>query len=501
MTSKLKAKLKELPNLPGVYFHKDKANQIIYVGKAANLKNRVRQYFIKSANRDSKTEALIQEIYDTDWMTVASEMDALFLEAEMIKRYKPKYNILLQDDRSLAYVRIDPKSDSPTVTLTRNPLDDQAIYYGPYYSSINLRNALRVLRPIFPYATVKARTSQRVSLHYHLGLDPGLEEGRTTLSEYRNNLKQLGRVLKGQRNDIIKNLTVQMDRYAKQLNFEEASKLRNKIRALRNLDKQIIFSTNEFMDISKDHALNELKELFKLDQVPKRIEGYDISHMQGTDVVASMVVFINGVSDRTAYRKFKLKFDQNNDFFNINETIARRLSAQNVKSNPLPDLVIIDGGKGQLDAALNALNATDYQLKIVGLAKREEQIVIDKNRSNLTINEDYLKSLKGFKAESDNFILLNLPHSTNLIKLFQRIRDESHRFAVSYHSSLKRKRQTSSILDNISGIGPKTKKLILKEVGSVNNLKESDILRLRNVIGEKRSELLKKALFTEKRSK
>jgi excinuclease ABC subunit C len=175
MNTKVEQKLKELPKEPGVYFHKNTAGEIIYVGKAARLNNRVRQYFQKSRTRDPKTEALVAEIADVDWMVVESELEALFLEAEMVRRYMPRYNILLRDDKSMAYIRIDYSSTHPTVTTTRRPLDDGARYFGPYLSTLSVRQALKLLRRIFPFATRRIPGQKRATLHYHLGLDPGLE--------------------------------------------------------------------------------------------------------------------------------------------------------------------------------------------------------------------------------------------------------------------------------------------------------------------------------------
>jgi len=495
VSEKLEKKLKELPTSPGVYFHKDASGKIIYVGKAAVLRNRVRQYFQKSRNRDPKTEALVAEIADTDWMVVESEMEALFLEAEMIRRYMPQYNILLRDDKSMTYIRIDYDSDYPTVSTTRRPLDDGARYFGPYLSTMSVRQALKLLRRIFPYATKRTPNQKRATLYYHLKLDPGLEEGKTSLEDYRANLRKLIAVIQGKRTSVLKEIERDMKQAAKAADFEQAAKLRNQLFALQNLNKQVIFSDKEFLDISKDHALNELVDLLTLSSFPKRIEGYDISHMQGTDVVASMVVFTNGVSNKGEYRKFKTKKNHNNDFYNMNETLKRRLSEKNVKAWGKPSLVLIDGGKGQLDAAIQARDEQNCEkIPLIGLAKREEQIVIAKNRSNVRLNTDYLHKLGGFMTESDDFILVNVPHNTNLVKLLQRIRDESHRFAVSYHSVLKGKRQTASMLDDIPTIGPATRKKLIKTFGSVRGVMQARDWELEKVIGEKKTIILKQYL-------
>ncbi len=199
----LEEKLKQLPRVPGVYFHKDASGEIIYVGKAAVLRNRVRQYFQKSRTRDVKTDVLVSEIADVDWMVVESEIESLFLEAELIRRYMPKYNILLRDDKAMAYIRIDYDSEYPTVSTTRRPLDDGARYFGPYPSLTSVRVALKLLRRIFPYATRQIGGQKRATLHYHLGLDPGLEEGRTTLEEYRANLRRLMAYIEGKRKTIM----------------------------------------------------------------------------------------------------------------------------------------------------------------------------------------------------------------------------------------------------------------------------------------------------------
>lgn len=500
--------MKELPTQPGVYFHKDAAGEIIYVGKAARLNNRVRQYFQKSRVRDPKTDALVAEIADTDWMVVDSELEALFLEAEMVRRYMPRYNILLRDDKSMVYIRIDYDSDFPTVTTTRRPLDDGAKYFGPYLSALSVRQALKLLRRIFPYAVKRMPGQKRATLHYHLGLDPGLEEGKTSLEEYRANLRRLIAVIEGKKHNIERELEKDMNAKAKAQDFEGAAKARNQLFALQRLSKQVIFSDKEFLDISKDHALAELVELLGFDKFPARIEGYDISHMQGSDVVASMVVFTNGVSNKGEYRKFKTRKNQNNDFYNMNETIKRRLSEKNRKAWGMPSLVLIDGGKGQLDAAIRARDEVAEELAkttsvkgltlrsvpFIGLAKREEQIVIQRGKSNVNLNTGMLHKLGGYVTESEDFLLVNIPHSTNLVKLLQRIRDESHRFAVSYHSVLKQKRQTSSVLDDIPGIGPATRKKLIRHFGSLRGVKDASKDELSDIVGSKRADDILSAL-------
>lgn len=495
MNAALQEKLKSLPAQPGVYFHKDLKGHIIYVGKAAVLKNRVRQYFQASRRRDPKTEALIAEIIDTDWVTVESELDALFLEAEMVRRYMPRYNILLRDDKSSLYVRISYMSEYPAISFTRRPLDDKATYFGPFFNGGEVKRALRHLRKVFPYSTHSASaTPKRACLQYHLGLCPGLEEDKTSLTEYRANLRKLMQFLRGERQKLVDKMEHDMLSAAKKQQFERAAELRNQYYALKALSKQIVFSDTEFLDISKDRGLQGLTDLLGLTKVPHRIEGYDISHMQGTDNVASMVVFTNGIPDKAAYRKFKMRIPGNNDFAHMNEALSRRLSAKNVKDWGLPDLFLIDGGKGQLAAAIEARDAAGIDRPMVGLAKREEEIVVHLSKSSLTPSKIALQQHGAVLRQSEDFMLILLPHSSDIVKLLQRVRDESHRFAVSYHSVLKGKRQTASLLDTIEGVGPVTRKKLIKSFGSLQGVKQATEQELAAVVGPKKAASLFKQL-------
>jgi excinuclease ABC subunit C len=484
MTEALQTKLKGLPAQPGVYFHKDGTGQIIYVGKAASLRNRVRQYFQASRRRDPKTEALIAEIADTDWITVETELDALFVEAEMVRRYMPRYNILLRDDKSSTYVRINYHEDHPAITYTRQPLDDKAEYFGPYFNAGEVKRALKYLRRIFPYSTHTGVLPKRACLQYQLGLCPGIEEDKISLSDYRANLRKLMQYLRGERQKILEGLEKDMMKAAKRQEFERAAELRNKYYALKALTKQIVFSDKEFLDISKDRGLQGLHDLLGLKKIPYRIEGYDISHMQGTDNVASMVVFTNGIPDKASYRKFKMRLPGNNDFGHMEEVITRRCSEKNVAAWGLPDLFLIDGGKGQLASAMKARDVLGIDRPMIGLAKREEEIVVHLEKSFVSASKIELEKLNAYVTESDDFWLLLLPKSSDIVKLLQRVRDESHRFAVSYHSILKGKRQTTSILDDIPGVGPTTRKKLIRTFGSLRGVKESSEPEIAKVIGE-----------------
>jgi excinuclease ABC subunit C len=483
MNDELELKLKTLPISPGVYFHKDKTGEIIYVGKAAILRNRVKQYFQSSRTMDVKTLALVAEITDIDWVETESEIDALFLEAEMVKRYMPRYNILLRDDRSLIYVRIDMKSDWPYVSFTRNPADDEAEYFGPYYNGFAVKKAMRYLRRVFPYYVKTPKENTKPDLDAHLGLAPV----NMTSDEYKANLRKLVSYIKGNRKTIVADLEREMKLAAKSQNFELAALNRNKLHNLRELQRRIMFGDKEFLDISKDEALSDLTDLLGLAKIPVRIEGYDISHMSGAQVVASMVVFKNGASDRSQYRKFKTRIEQNDDFFNMNETITRRFSSRNIKNWGKPDLVLIDGGKGQLDAALQARDKSEHRgIPFIGLAKRDEQIVV----KDIQVNRQKLSEIKGSIESTAGFVLINIPKSSNVIKLLQRIRDESHRFAVSYHTTLQRTKQTASSLEEIPGIGPKTRSKLIRRFGSLRGLKAADESEVIATIGQGKAKLV-----------
>lgn len=512
MNAQLEAKLKTLPRSAGVYFHKSKNGDIIYVGKAAVLKNRVRQYFQSTRDMDVKTRALVEEIEDTDWVETESELDALFLESEMVKRYMPRYNILLRDDKSQMFVRIDMKSEWPTVSFTRNPIDDGAEYFGPYYNGFAIKKALRYLRKVFPYYTKPPKDGIRPDLDSHIGLSPRVG---TTPAEYKASLKQLIRYFEGGRKAIIRDIEKQMQLAAKLHDFENAAAYRNKLNDLKALQQQIMFGDKEFLDISKDKALGDLVELFGLPKTPVRIEGYDISHMGGVNVVASMVVFTNGVSDRASYRKFKTRIERNDDYANMEEVLTRRLSEKNLKSWGMPDLLLIDGGKGQLQAAIKAIEGHGLRIPVISIAKREEEILVDAQKSNVSaaVLEQYargeLHDPTVMVQRAGDYFQVNLHagqsnasgHSKNLrgtntgparyvhvTKLFQRIRDESHRFAVSYHTVLKRAKQTASSLEEIPGIGPATRRQLIRKFGSLRGLDAASLEDIQQVLGEKKGQ-------------
>ncbi|MBR3385950.1 GIY-YIG nuclease family protein [Candidatus Saccharibacteria bacterium] len=415
MNEGLKQKLNKLPVEPGVYFHKNAAGEIIYVGKAAVLKNRVRQYFQKS-HKDIKTEALLAEINDTDWIVVDTEMDALFLESEMIKRYMPKWNILLRDDKTVSYVRISMNEAVPYITFTRNPVDDGATYIGPFYGKSAVEKAVRSLRRIFPYY-IKPYDGHK-TLDTDLGLTPGIEIGKTTPTDYKRNLRKLMRYLQGDREKLLKELDKTMREAAEAGEYELAAEARDQLFGLKELKKKIVFSDKEFLDISSDQALLQLQKLLGLEKPPRRIEGYDISHQSGTNTVASMVVFINGASARSEYRKFKIRTSTNDDLKSMREVITRRLKHPEWE---YPDLIVLDGGEGQVDAILPLV--APYNIPVIGRNKSGDH---SKSAGIVLVIPRYSEAIE-------------LSSGSHIARLIARIDEEAHRFAITYHSLLKRK--------------------------------------------------------------
>lgn len=412
MTDHLKAKLKKLPGSPGVYFHKSADGEVIYVGKASVLKNRVRQYFQSKKNMDAKTFALVQEIADVDWIETDSEIDALFLESEMIKRYKPRFNILLRDDKAATYVRINLNDEIPIVSFTRQPLDDKAKYIGPFYSGGAIKNALRYLRKSFPYFTKTSGSK----LNHQLGLEPDISNGTV---EYKKDLRLLISYLKGNRVKVVTELEKAMKNAAKKQQFEVATELRNRLYNLQEIKKQVIFSREEFLDANRDQGLKELQELLSLKNIPRRVEGYDISHHGGKNNTGSMVVFTNGIADKANYRKFRLKAKGNNDYEQMREIIERRL--KHLSGWGRPDVIMIDGGKGQLSA-------------VADLLEKENIAYLGRVKSG-----DHTRNAEVALVVPSQARPIRLEPNSHLAKLIARLDDEAHRFAVNYHTLLKRK--------------------------------------------------------------
>jgi excinuclease ABC subunit C len=526
-----KPDLSDLPNKPGVYLHKNSAGEIIYVGKAVNLRQRVNQYWQKSSHLSSaKTAILASESVKVDYIETLSEIDALFLESELIKRYQPKFNIELKDDKSATYVRIPYQDPIPAVSFTRIPKSDGASYVGPFYSAGPVYSAMRILRRALPYST-HTKLPKKPCLHYQMGLCPGPETADFDLKKYRKELKKLEQILKGERASVLKKFQKKMLDAAQNQNFELAARYRNQFNSLNRISR-IKLKDEEIIGV--DQALGELQKLLGLKSLPKHIEGFDISHMSGKEVVASQVVFKNGLSSKTDYRHYKITNQQNNDFESMADVISRRFKLSNLEKWGVPDLILIDGGKGQLQAARAAASTSislprracpepaegeglregslesdapspslslegrgidasssqgkdETQVPMFGLAKQFEQVIIQKNDSNFSLDFKFAAKTNRIISDEGEFYIISFNKKDPIRLLLERIRNEAHRFAVRYHTKLKSASVKTTELTKISGIGSATARKLLITFGSVAGVKSAPHNQLASVVGNLRA--------------
>ena len=589
-----KNRITEVPKKPGVYIHSDINKKAIYVGKAISLHDRLKFYFSNPKDVTPKVSELISKIYDFDYIVTDSEQEALLLENQLIKKYKPKYNARLKDDKSYPYIKITKSEKFPKVLLTRNPnINDKNKYFGPYTSVSSVRQTLDLISKIFPYRTCDKKNEYNSRGCFNL------EIGRCSEAYHNNNknmydktISSVEKFLSGKTKSIVKNIKKNMEIASEEQNYERAAVLRDRINAIEKmLERQkvsgiknetfdmiscfkiknegmiIVFNiiqgsllahekfrfenvegtdSNELLRLfifdyyskninipnkiyvshipSEDDvirkflqtktnkkisliipkkgskknilematrnakesikqwqvkwindtkktqkALIELQQEIGLDDIPKRIECYDISHIQGSNVVASMSVFENGVPKKSDYRRFKISEDKNDDFEAMREVITRRFNRlinkeKNIEKkidsfNKRPDLVLIDGGKGQLSSALQSMNKLGISnVPIAGIAKKEEELFLP------------------FSEES-----IILDKSSQGLYLIQRIRDEAHRFAITYHRNLRQKKSNKSKLDLIEGVGLKRKKALISHFKRVEKIKNSSIEEISSI--------------------
>lgn len=471
MNTKIVQKLKELPRVPGVYLYRSDKGKVIYVGKAVNLKNRVSSYF--HGEHDPKTQELVKNTANLEWIEVGSEFEALVLEADLIKRYKPKYNIRFRDDKNYVYLKIT-KEAYPRVTNVHQITDHAAEYLGPFTDSGAIRSTLKTARKIFPFCTCSLPEDE-VCLYFHIRLCPGHGPKYISARDYQKNINGLKKLFSGKVSVLRKEFTKKMKIAARTSKFEDAAKYRDNIKYLIRIEKSHIISER---DLSADQGLFQLQKELNLKKIPQKIECFDMSNILGTSAVGSMVVFRSGIASPKDYRRFQIKTVKGaNDFAMMAEVLHRRFSYGEKKKkdtafSDLPDLVILDGGKGQLSAVLNNVNIP-AGVTVVALAKRIEEI---------------------FKAEGTGFKRILLPESSEGLYLVQRVRDEAHRFAISYHRKLKGKALFATSLDAIPGVGPKTKKKLIKEFGSVTKIKEATVEELSKYVSIGLAKKIKEAL-------
>jgi len=592
--------LKILPEKPGVYIMKNSLGEVIYVGKAKILKNRVRQYFQSSKNHSDKVKAMVKNIAEFEYIVTDSEMEALILECNLIKKYRPRYNILLKDDKHYPFIKVTINEDFPRVFMTRTHAKDGGKYFGPYTDYSAVYETLDLIKKIFPVRTCKmtikdGEIKARPCLNYHIGLCTAPCAGLTTKEEYNKTIQNIIDLLSGKDKQITKDLRIQMEKAAENLEFEKAASYRDKIIAVEKIiEKQKIiignFEDEDFINIYSDEtdtcamifflrdgkivgrehymledtsgieskeivsdfikefyggtafvpkniyvnevedselleqwltmkreskvyikvpqrgekkeildmvfknakitleqfksklkadkeihktALKELAELLDLENLPNRIEAYDISNIQGLDSVGSMIVFEDGKPKNSDYRRFKIKSVIGaNDYESMREILNRRFKhgleeVKKIKERNLelsagkfcifPDLILMDGGKGQVNVALEVLKELNIDIPVCGMVKDDKH------------------NTRGLIYNNNEMII---KQNSNVMHLITRIQDEVHRFAITYHRSLRDKRILHSVLEDIPNIGEKRRKELLKKFGSIENIKNASIEEL-----------------------
>ena len=398
-----------LPTTSGVYLMKDLRGKVIYVGKAVSLRKRVQSYFRKAKNF-SKTDLLIADIRDIDYILTASEAEALILESSLIKQYQPKYNIELRDDKSYPYIVITDEK-FPRISIERPREKKQGWqYYGPYVNATLIREALTIIRKIFPFRTCDP-FPHKECLDYHMGLCLAPCIGKINRRAYARNIKNVCLILEGKKDALYRNLRREMETSSREKNFEQAAKVRDQLRSIGAL-----YSGTR--DVNYFKEAEQLQRALGLPRLPERIEAFDISNLMGEQAVGSMVSFFNGKPDKQNYRRFRIQEVQGiDDFKMIAQIVRRRYSRLKKEGLSFPDLILIDGGKGQLSSAAKELHALEMSIPMISLAKREEEVYLPKKREPLRLAYDSLG-----------------------LKLLQRVRDEAHRFALFYHRTLRGKK-------------------------------------------------------------
>ncbi len=611
----LEDKLKNLPENPGVYIMKDETNDIIYVGKAKNLKNRVKQYFQSSRGHSPKVVAMVEKIRDLEYIITDTELEALILECNLIKKHRPRYNILLKDDKQYPYIKVTVNETYPRIMITRQIKRDGAKYFGPYTDLSAVNRTIEIINKLFPIRSCNKNIEriagkERPCLNFHIHRCIAPCQGNISKEEYREIVKRIIMVLDGKQEELIEELHKKMQYAAENLNFEEAAELRDSIAAVRKIAERQKIISSSFIDqdaiamarqdgeacmqvffirggklIGREHflldggdldnrgevissfikqfyngdtfvpkeiilhqniddievleswlsekrgskvkltipqkgekqkliemvsknaedtiklimekykqdeektlgACRELADYIGLVEPPKRIEAFDISHLQGVENVGSMIVFENGRPKNKDYRRFKIKYvDGANDYESMREVVERRfvhgmkereqLEAAGIdieagKFSIFPELILIDGGLGQINAVLPVLRRLGINIQVCGMVKD------DKHRTRgLIYNENEI----------------TMPISSHAFRLITNIQDEAHRFAIFYHRSLRAKTAVKSQLDEIPGIGPARRQALLRTFGSLKNIKTASIEELSNVQGmnKKAAEML-----------
>ena len=467
----LKEKVRQLPDKPGVYLMKDRLGRIIYVGKARSLKKRVSSYFQRGRALtidQPKIRALIDLIQDFDTIEVKSEPEALLLEGKLIKQWRPRYNTDFIDDKRFLLVRVDLGEELPRFRLTRLKKEDRSRYFGPFAHSGLLRKTLAQMRRQFGILLGDGTPQKLPDGSWRLYDDVREElygtENIVTTDGYRRRVEDACAFLEGKSREWLETLRGEMAAAAAQHEYEKAAELRDVVFALeQTLRKTRRFERHDPTRLQSDEeALQALQRALQLPTLPRAMECFDISHISGTFVVASMVHFAEGRPDKNNYRRFQIKsFIGNDDFRAMEEVVGRRYRRLALEQRAFPDLVVIDGGRGQISAALKAFIALDLTPPpLIGLAKQHETIIFPDERAPL-----------------------NLPLNHPGLHLLQRLRDEAHRFANTYNATLRSKKIRESVLDDFMGLGPVRRAALLAHFGSIDRLRAASVEEISEVAG------------------
>ncbi len=422
-------KVRTFPHTPGVYLMKDAAGRVIYVGKAKDLRSRAGSYFLKAAAAEQRTARLVREIRDVDYIEAESEVDALLMEARLIKDIQPKFNQEQKDGKSFPYLEITTRDDFPRVAVTRTPKARGTRLYGPFPNAGGLRGAIQVMQKIFKFrtCTLDIREDDQRWQWFRPCLLASINQcsapcnRRISRQDYRRDIHRLQQFLQGKKKSLLKEMYGEMSAAAEGRNYEHAARLRDEIRLLETLDQRGDLDTHvqpEVFHVDPKKGLVGLRKVLKLANQPRTIEGVDIAHLQGTETVASLVQFIDGLPFKPGYKRFRIRtVTGGDDFASIREVVARRFQRLHDEEQTFPDLLLVDGGRGQLSSALAVFDALEITPPtVISIAKREEEIFVPWQHDPLRLSR----------------------HSFAL-RLLQYVRDEAHRFAQHYHHILRRK--------------------------------------------------------------
>lgn len=480
-TTAAREKSAALPFTPGVYFMKDEEGNILYIGKARSLRKRVRSYFLNKAQLP-KIDILMSKVADIDYIQTSTEVDALLLESHLVKKYKPRYNAELKDDKSFPLIKITAEK-FPRIHFTRNKSDKKAVYYGPYTDAKLLRQALALINTLFPFRKC-VKLPKTACLYYHIGqcLAPCIKP--EVKGEYDRIMEEVRSFLGGGKKTLIEYLTDRMMQAAEELRFEDAQFFKEQITALSELKKKRFSHKRPEGGIGLAATL-QLKKTLGMEELPEKIVCFDVSNIQGDEAVASRVSFYRELPDKINYRRYKIRTVEGiNDYAMIQEALSRMLAGlKEGRETFVPDIIMIDGGKGHFNAAYEVLQREGFEnTRLISIAKRFETIY-GLRRQDLQGPASVPESPDSGVKEAAKAEDLEVPANSPGLHLLQKVRDEAHRFAITYHRSLKEKGLERSELDAIPGIGEKRKRILLEQFSSVDELKRTGLEQLAGLPG------------------